>query len=723
MITVIDWKSVVDAIHVCPDTREKLKRTRNLPPHANDRISFIRALSRSFAKDQPIHSDPLMYNWNNSQVFKAAVWSIGSNMRDWDQFLSTEQKLKTVLFNYDPVATTHAISSGKISISLLAPFFRGTTQTSDAKAVIKWAKLLADCTAKKLQYYDFLKDVANIFAGGLAGNHILPAPYRLPELAICLAGYCAKPATSWTGQAQIQAAIWSFLKPYKWSGMGFPLGIEFLRNLGWPAFKPDRHIERLFQHWLPNHRQVSELNSATTRIAAMIGTTQTDIKNSIHHALLGISLSPPPDSVPLSFADNLLWSLGKEVETKKKTDNPPRGNSPYIIHNQPFKQVPFRNLQIVDCAQSGWDRWVNEILQDMTMWELQDFEPVGKTKVLHRLSSLQSIILMPKSLMQEVKTVCPGETIHVDDWWDAEQPDPQWQREMDDLQGEMEREREPSLEKNEPYKQDIPGQSQNDAQSKTRDASPKDIPPYGPEDNWDELEDSESEEEDTWHTEPLYGRDECRDVIIEKYGIYVPSLARWLEILEAKNPGTRINACLGNYLAQNSDKTGPAILLCPDLIKRIPKLIRRNIEESSENNSLPDGGTATMFALRMILLHELGHHVYPSHHGTWEGKIAYGECLANWFVHQLFSSWEQELLNAFTKKQTFVYRLYQGMVAMRKMGSMERLSDMLIKAAYENELDRIGLFCHFDSWKYRHDFCRIGISKEISMISYLFGIL
>ena len=45
---------------------------------------------------------------------------------------------------------------------------------------------------------------------------------------------------------------------HKLPGMGFIITNEFLRNLGWSGFKPDRHVKRLLKLWLPNSHWAHE---------------------------------------------------------------------------------------------------------------------------------------------------------------------------------------------------------------------------------------------------------------------------------------------------------------------------------------------------------------------------------------------------------------------------------------------------------------------------------
>jgi hypothetical protein len=96
--------------------------------------------------------------------------------------------------------------------------------------------------------------------------------------------------------------------------MGYALASEFLRNLGWTGFKPDRHVKRLFDNWLPNG--TVEVEKEAQDLAQLIGHKDKDLYTYLAYSRLGVRVSPP--SVPLSHVDNLVWLLGAYVEKKGK---------------------------------------------------------------------------------------------------------------------------------------------------------------------------------------------------------------------------------------------------------------------------------------------------------------------------------------------------------------------------------------------------------------------
>jgi hypothetical protein len=101
----------------------------------------------------------------------------------------------------------------------------------------------------------------------------------------------------------------------------------------------------------------------------------------------------------------------------------------------------------------------------------------------------------------------------------------------------------------------------------------------------------------------------------------------------------------------------------------------------------------------MVLLHELGHHMFASSKITFHSsdRLAFSESLANWFCYQMLSSWERDLLWGFSQRQSPVYRLYSGWVLLRQREELPVYTDKLILSAYRgNRVPRMRYWRHFD---------------------------
>ncbi|MED3552097.1 hypothetical protein [Cytobacillus praedii] len=247
---------------------------------------------------------------SNSELFEAAVKSLGSNSRNWVTFISKEESLRTQLFNYDPLKTYENSNS---LVNDLRPFFPGQSCSNDVNAVLKWAKKLSNI---ENYYSEYIKQVMN----GFNKLHQNKFNVEIDEknLFICIAGFFANPPSKWEGEEFLSCIdLHRDFAVLKFYGMGYPLTSEFLRNLGWNGFKPDRHIKRLFDNWLDveNILPVSEIKF----LLDINGRKNKDLIDYIKYSLIGHKISPK--NISLSEVDNFVWAVGAYVIKKGKESN------------------------------------------------------------------------------------------------------------------------------------------------------------------------------------------------------------------------------------------------------------------------------------------------------------------------------------------------------------------------------------------------------------------
>jgi hypothetical protein len=229
-----------------------------------------------------------------SEVFRAAVRALGSNSRNWWRFVRGEPKLRALLKGYDPGAAARAVGSGALATNEIARYLPGQTGSADARAVVKWAQLLADAPnfhAALLRLRDRL-------------GHTKAKPSELPLLAAAILGFGASGPRG--AEPPRGLATW------KAPGMGPILASEFLRNLHWSAFKPDRHIQRLLGRWFPDLLPRCHLRAQV--LSQILGTNRADLTRFLEYSLLGIAVTPRTSS--FTEVDNLVWALGAYVEKK-----------------------------------------------------------------------------------------------------------------------------------------------------------------------------------------------------------------------------------------------------------------------------------------------------------------------------------------------------------------------------------------------------------------------
>src|ERR1700722_7598019 len=91
-----------------------------------------------------IVADPLVEKYDNTRVFKAAAWALGSNRRKWATFRRYEKKFEELLSQYDTKKAREAAIQDKLLQQELARCLPGQTSRKDSIAILGWAKVLTD---------------------------------------------------------------------------------------------------------------------------------------------------------------------------------------------------------------------------------------------------------------------------------------------------------------------------------------------------------------------------------------------------------------------------------------------------------------------------------------------------------------------------------------------------------------------------------------------------
>lgn len=256
-------------------------------------------LVRSFGQ-----APPEGHSWEdhleNCRVFRAAVLAIASNSRKWADFLKHKRRLRDILFDYDPASVRKKLHSGQgVERDMMERDIRaclpGQTGGNDCKAILRWAELLGDGPP----YYDGLIELRRRTAA-------LPQ-VKNNEAVPLVAGVLG------IGSRRINER-WpppGSRETWKAPGMGFVLACEFLRNLHWETFKPDRHIQRLLGLWFPEG--AAGLEERANQLAReVLGSRNRALIERLQFSLLGLQVSPADR--PINAVDNLVWLLGAHVE-------------------------------------------------------------------------------------------------------------------------------------------------------------------------------------------------------------------------------------------------------------------------------------------------------------------------------------------------------------------------------------------------------------------------
>lgn len=243
------------------------------------------------AIDQKVCDNPLNEEYCNNAIFRAVVRTIGSNMRKWTTFLSNEQRIAQLLSDFQ----VREVVREPPKCSELAGLLPGQTMNADACAILIWVDRLCE----KQNYYASVVQVATDIQHRFKEHEGSVMPSH--KLFLCVVAHFTDSSRRAAG--------------YKWPGMGFTLGSEFLRNLHWNGFKPDGHIKRLLNRWTNGQIDVSPEISQLRRI---IDRANRDLLDNLRWSFTGVEIAPDDYRANLSQFDNLIWLLGAYVEKKNE---------------------------------------------------------------------------------------------------------------------------------------------------------------------------------------------------------------------------------------------------------------------------------------------------------------------------------------------------------------------------------------------------------------------
>lgn len=258
--------------------RERLLRSYAIAAEPATPTELCEAIWKAFGQtSQPAATRAIP---GTQQVFRAAARSLASNSRNWSTFIKHEQRFEEIL-----AQGPRAIAAGdqaEFERALLA-CMPGTTSGKDTRAILAWAQRLAEHPNWGHEL-DALRLELRARAGDLACDEL-----DLPLVAL---------------------EIGNPKSEMKAPGMGAVLATEFLRNLHWPGYKPDRHVIRLVRRWAPD--VVAAQQPKVDALTKVLGRRSKDVRAFLEVSLAALELTPP--NTDPSQVDNLVWALGAMVE-------------------------------------------------------------------------------------------------------------------------------------------------------------------------------------------------------------------------------------------------------------------------------------------------------------------------------------------------------------------------------------------------------------------------
>jgi len=240
---------------------------------------------------------------NNREVFRAAVLALASNQRSWTTVVANEGRLRDACADFDPETVARDPEQRR---PLLSAALAGVTRSADVSAVLNWAAEL-DTEAQYSAYLDALESRCH----AIAGSQLQLTMPQVTALVASIGGF---------GLSVADHPVDAFGFSRKFAGMQGALGSEFLRNLGWPGFKPDRHIMRLLDKWVAERPEWGSVQEAASqdadRLLQALGRRNKVLRGFLYYSRLGELLTPP--SIPVTRADQLVWLYGSQIATKRR---------------------------------------------------------------------------------------------------------------------------------------------------------------------------------------------------------------------------------------------------------------------------------------------------------------------------------------------------------------------------------------------------------------------
>ena len=240
-------------------------------------------------------------------VFKAAVLALASNMRNWSQIHLELDNIRRICLQYEPAAVAASLETVEVQLRNVLKGPSG--RRNDCPAVIRWAQML-DRPESFGEYLQSLDDATRRFLP----EDLARAPGVVTAMMAALLGTGIRLPPSLHPVSPFAAKV---------PGMGPTLASEFLRNLGWPGFKPDRHVMRLFDYWRASDRLwdplVERARAEVDDITRRLPQQSNAIGTFLFYSRLG-ELASPAD-MPLSRADQLVWLYGAFVLKKRDTQS------------------------------------------------------------------------------------------------------------------------------------------------------------------------------------------------------------------------------------------------------------------------------------------------------------------------------------------------------------------------------------------------------------------
>jgi 3-methyladenine DNA glycosylase Tag len=292
LVPSFDFDSAVRAMYESYDIRTQIIRDYDLGNHSYDTCAdFLEVLIEKL--NQRPNQNIFSRDFSQSEIFELAIDAISSSGVKFSSVLRKKPQIRDALHGYDYEAV--AANPDEVFASLNG-LITGQAEKPKKKAIVTWASILAN----NRNIGNFIATLAKHFhtKHDRHGNDLVDM-----HVFLCLAATLSKKpyiivpdsVSEVFGISQDELAF---------PQMGLTICCEFLRNLGWSGFKPDRLIKKVFDDYYPSYRE--KFRPEADRILSLSGYgSDAETRRLIQCCLFGETLVPA--GMPSSVADNIIW--------------------------------------------------------------------------------------------------------------------------------------------------------------------------------------------------------------------------------------------------------------------------------------------------------------------------------------------------------------------------------------------------------------------------------
>ncbi len=179
----------------------------------------------------------------------------------------------------------------------------------------------------------------------------------------------------------------------------------------------------------------------------------------------------------------------------------------------------------------------------------------------------------------------------------------------------------------------------------------------------------------------------------------------------SKNYSATLRA-LKDCIQSNGDAS--LIVICPENI--VSSLSKLKVPDNLYSEPWEIPYSQYDFGLKKVLLHEMGHHMFPVFTFESNWSVYWPECMANWFAYHYLDRSERFILHMWSLKQPIQYQCYKALLGLSmRNGSHEFLSilPLSLRSEFIIEVEKL---CGYN--EVVHSFSHLGAKGQLYFDPY-----